>query len=163
VDTRCGQHCLLELRVPPSAEDRLGQEPLAQSLQVQRLGPAGPAPLQRVRSEVRNTSPGNVSLRGCRAQVRSAPRRCQRRGRARRAGRDGQSRRPRESAASSRAYRDGRPEPPTAGGLCGRRPASRPCNAVRPAPSSRWVVTFRAAPRAGTRYARPAPGSTACG
>jgi hypothetical protein len=53
VDTRCGQHCVLELRVLPSAEGRLGQEPLAQSLQVQRLGPAGPAPLQRIRSEVK--------------------------------------------------------------------------------------------------------------
>jgi hypothetical protein len=151
VDTRCGQHCVLELRVLPSAEGRLGQEPLAQSLQVQRLGPAGPAPLQRVRSEVKEHLARERVVARAGAQVRSAPRRCQRRGRARRAGHDGQSWRLRESAASWRAYRDGRPEPPTVGAaFCSRRPASRPCNTVRPVSSSRWVVTFRAAPRAGT-------------
>jgi hypothetical protein len=37
----------------PSAEGTLGQEPLAQSLQRQRLGPAGPAPLRRVRGEAK--------------------------------------------------------------------------------------------------------------
>ena len=41
------------------------QEPLAQSLQGQRAGPAGPAPVQRVRGQVRNTSPGKVLFRGC--------------------------------------------------------------------------------------------------
>ena len=35
------------------AEGCLGQEPLAESLQGQRLGPAGPAPLQRIRGEVK--------------------------------------------------------------------------------------------------------------
>jgi hypothetical protein len=37
----------------PSAEGTLGQEPLAQSFQRQRLGPAGPAPLRRVRGEAK--------------------------------------------------------------------------------------------------------------
>ena len=32
VDGRCGQDCVLKLRVLPSAEGALGQEPLAQSL-----------------------------------------------------------------------------------------------------------------------------------
>ena len=36
----------------PAAEGALGQEPLAESLQGQRVGPAGPAPVQRVRGEV---------------------------------------------------------------------------------------------------------------
>ena len=65
VDGRRGQDRVLELGVLPSAEGALGQVALAQPLQGQRLGPAGPAPFQRVRGEWRNTSPGNVSLRGC--------------------------------------------------------------------------------------------------
>ena len=47
----CGQHRVLELRVFPAAEGALGQEPLAQSLQGQRVSPAGPAPVQRVRRD----------------------------------------------------------------------------------------------------------------
>src|SRR6516162_437563 len=35
-----GQHCVLELPILPAAEVALGQEPLAQSLQGQRVGPA---------------------------------------------------------------------------------------------------------------------------
>jgi hypothetical protein len=52
VDDCCGQHCVPELCVLPAAEGALGQEPLAQSLQRQRVSPAGPAPLQHVRSDV---------------------------------------------------------------------------------------------------------------
>jgi hypothetical protein len=48
-------------------------------------------------------------------------------------GMTGRSWRPRESVASCRAYRGGRPEPSTVC-VCGRRPATRPCNAVKPAP-----------------------------
>jgi len=53
MDGRCGQERVLEPGVLASAEGGLGQEPVAQSLQGQRLGPAGPAPLQRVRGEVK--------------------------------------------------------------------------------------------------------------
>jgi hypothetical protein len=48
VDGGCGQYRVMELRVLAAAEGALGQEPLAQSLQRQRLGPAGTAPSQRV-------------------------------------------------------------------------------------------------------------------
>ena len=91
---------------------------------------------------------GTCRYAGAGAQVRSAPRRCQRRGRARRAGHDGQSWRLRESAASWRAYRDGRPEPPAVGAaFCSRRPASRPCNTVK-----RSLVTLgRYLPSCATR------------
>src|SRR5258708_6428493 len=47
-----GQHRVLELLVVPAAEGALGQEPLAQSLQGQRVSPAGPAPVQGVRGGV---------------------------------------------------------------------------------------------------------------
>jgi hypothetical protein len=90
-----------------------------------RLGPAGPAPRQRVRGQVEEHLAGNVSLRGCRGRkpaqdledVSIA-------GRARRAGHDGQLLRPRELAASCRACDDGRPEPSAAGGLYGRQPGT---------------------------------------
>src|SRR6185312_5292642 len=68
MDTRCGQHSVLKLRVLPSAEGGLGQEPLAESLQGQRLVSAGPAPLQRVRREVKEHLAGKrvVSrVQGC--------------------------------------------------------------------------------------------------
>jgi len=38
-------------RVSPAAEAALGQEPVAQALQGQRVSPASPAPLQRARGE----------------------------------------------------------------------------------------------------------------
>jgi hypothetical protein len=53
VDGRRGQDGVLQLGVLPAAEGALGQEPLAQSLKGQRLGPAGPAPVQRVRGQVK--------------------------------------------------------------------------------------------------------------
>ena len=49
----CGQHRVLELLVLPAAERALGQEPLAESLQRQRVGPADPASVQRVRGDVK--------------------------------------------------------------------------------------------------------------
>ena len=73
----------------------------------------------------RNTSPGNVSLRGAGMQARPAPRRCQRRGRARRAACDARSSRPQPSAASCRACHDGRPEPSIAGCRSGADGAAR--------------------------------------
>ena len=90
------KHCVLELGVPPAAEGGLGQEPLAQSLQGQRIGPAGPAPVQRVRGEAEE----HLAREGVVARVQGRKlahqtRRRQRRGRARRAGPGGQSRRPR--------------------------------------------------------------------
>jgi hypothetical protein len=53
VDARRGQHRVPELGVLPPAEGALGQELLAQSVQGQRVGPAGPAPFQRVPGEVK--------------------------------------------------------------------------------------------------------------
>src|SRR5262252_4587636 len=49
VDGCRGQHRVLELRVLPTAEGAPGHEPLAYSLHGQRVSPAGPAPVQRVR------------------------------------------------------------------------------------------------------------------
>ena len=40
-----------DVAVAPAAEGGFGQEPIAQSLQGQRIGPAGPAPVQRVRGD----------------------------------------------------------------------------------------------------------------
>src|SRR5882762_1391888 len=51
MDGCCGQHRVLEFGVLPAAEGALGQEPLAKSLQGQRVSPAGLAPVQRVSSE----------------------------------------------------------------------------------------------------------------
>jgi hypothetical protein len=72
-------------------------------------------------------------------------------------GMTGRSWRPLESVASCRAYRDGRPEPSTVC-VCGRRPATRPCNAVKPAPvtlegGQSWqicVCGYRVRPEATT-------------
>jgi hypothetical protein len=47
-----GQQCVLELCVLAAAEGALGQEPLAQPLQGQRVGPVCPAPVQRVRGDM---------------------------------------------------------------------------------------------------------------
>jgi hypothetical protein len=121
VDGCCGQDRVLELRVLPSAEGGLRQEPLAQSLQGQRLGRAGPAPLQRVRGEVKEPRRGTCRSAGAGARARSAPRRRQRRGPVRRARRDGPPQRPRDSGSSCRAYHDGRREPPA-----GERPSQLP-------------------------------------
>ena len=104
----CGQHRVLEFRVLAAAEGGLGQEPLAQSLQGQRVGPAGPAPVQRVRGDAEEHLAGKVLSRGCRGQVRWPAGRCQRRARARQAGGDGQSRRPRSRGASLQACHDGK-------------------------------------------------------
>jgi hypothetical protein len=52
MEGRRGQHRVLELLILPAAKRALGQELLAQSLQGQRAGPAGPAPVQRVRRQV---------------------------------------------------------------------------------------------------------------
>jgi len=68
VDGRRGQDCVLQLGVLPAAEGALGQVPLAQSLQGQRLGPAGPAPFQRVGGKVKEHLAGErvVSrVQGC--------------------------------------------------------------------------------------------------
>jgi hypothetical protein len=143
-DRRRGQDCALELGVLPSAEGALGQVPLAQSLQGQRLGPAGPAPLQRVRGEVKEHLAGervvsrvqgrkpaqhleDVSIAGepveqgatgcCRILV----------SRALLAGRVTTVDQNRQPQAAFTAVS----------------PAPRPGNAVRPAPSSRWVITFQ--------------------
>ena len=68
MDGRRGQDCVLQLGVLPAAEGALGQVPLAQSLQGQRLGPAGPAPFQRVGGKVKEHLAGErvVSrVQGC--------------------------------------------------------------------------------------------------
>ena len=72
---------------------------------------AGPARPRRGGGTPRR---GRCRPAGAAAQARSPAPRRQRRGRARRAGSGGRSRRPRESAASWRAYPDGRAEPPIA-------------------------------------------------
>ena len=59
----CGQHGVLELLVLPAAEGALGHEPLAQSLQGQRVSAAGPAPVQRVRGEAEEHLAGEGVVR----------------------------------------------------------------------------------------------------
>ena len=143
VDGCCGQDCVLELRVLPSAEGRTraGTARAVPPGAAARPGWPRTTPARPRRGEG-TPRRGTCRFAGAGAQARSAPRRCQRRGRARRAGHDGQSWRPRQSAASCRACHDGRPEPSTAGGLCGRQPGTETMQRGETAPSSRWVVTF---------------------
>jgi hypothetical protein len=62
VDGCRGQHRVLQLGVLPAAEGALGQEPLAWSLQGQRVGPAGPAPVQRVRGDAQEHLAGEGAV-----------------------------------------------------------------------------------------------------
>jgi hypothetical protein len=55
---RCGQHRVLELLILPAAERALGQEPLGQPFQGQRINPADPAPVQRVPGEAKEDLAG---------------------------------------------------------------------------------------------------------
>ncbi|SRR6266487_4353874 len=49
----------------PATERAFGQEPLPYSLQGHRIGPAGPAPVQRAGAEAEEDLTGKVLLRGC--------------------------------------------------------------------------------------------------
>jgi len=55
---RCGQHRVLELLILSAPERALGQEPLGQPLQGQRINPADPAPVQRVPGEAKEDLAG---------------------------------------------------------------------------------------------------------
>jgi len=154
VDARCRQYCVLELRVPPPAEGRLGQEPLAQSLQGQRLGPAGPAPLQRVRGEAKELLAGERVI--ARVQGRKPAQHLEDVSVAGEPVKQG--------VTGSHGVLGSRPLPGghTATVDHNRQPQEALAAAVgiatmqtgETAPLSRWVVTFRAAPRAGTAAMR---------